>query len=70
MATTGIQTKVLKDGKKSHAVWYKDPATGKQHHYKSYRLKKIAEQEEQKLRILLDTGEFQREKLKKRKTSA
>lgn len=69
MATTGIQTKILKDGKKSYAVWYKDPATGKQHHYKCYRLKKIAEQEEQKLRILIDTGEFLRGPLKKRQTA-
>jgi len=69
MATTGIQTKTLKDGKKSYAVWYKNPTTGKQHHYKCYRLKKVAEQEEQKLRILIDTGEFLSGSLKKRRTA-
>lgn len=56
MATVGIQTKKLQTGKKSYAVWYKDPFTGKQHHYKSYRLKKVADAEVAKLRILIDTG--------------
>ena len=34
----------------------KDPATGKQRHYKTYRLKKVADEELAKLRILIDTG--------------
>ncbi len=69
MATTGIQTKKLKSGKKSYALWYKDPATGKQHHYKCYRYLKIAQQEEQKLRILLDTGSASDGPLKRRRTA-
>jgi integrase len=56
MATVGIQTRTLQSGKNSYAVWYKNPATGKPHHFKSYRLKKIADQEAAKLRILIDTG--------------
>ena len=70
MATTGIQIKELKGGKKSYAVWYKKPGSNKQYHYKSFRLKKIAEQEKQKLAILLDTGEIPRISLKKRNTMA
>ncbi|MGX9367348.1 tyrosine-type recombinase/integrase [Desulfoplanes sp. PS50] len=56
MASVGIQAKPLKSGKNSYAVWYKHPVTGKSKHYKSYRLKKIADQEVAKLRILIDTG--------------
>ena len=56
MATVGIQSKKLKDGKRSYSLWYKDPRTGQQHHYKTYRWKKVAEEEKIKLRILIDTG--------------
>jgi integrase len=56
MATVGIQPKKLKSGKRSYSLWYKDPSTGKQYHYKTYRWKKVADEESIKLRILIDTG--------------
>jgi integrase len=56
MSTVGIQPKKLSNGKRSYSVWYKDPVSGKQRHYKTYRLKKVADEEVAKLRVLIDTG--------------
>jgi integrase len=67
MATVGIQPKKLKSGKRSYALWYKDPSTGKQRHYKTYRLKKVADEELMKLRILIDTGSVPEASIRKKR---
>src|SRR6056297_3728995 len=67
MATVGIQPRTMKNGRRSYALWYKEPDTGKQRHYKTYRMKKIADEEAHKLRILIDTGSLPPEHLRKKK---
>ncbi len=67
MATVGIQARTMKNGRRSYALWYKEPDTGKQRHYKTFRMKKVADEEAHKLRILLDTGSIPPEHLRKKK---
>jgi integrase len=55
MATVTIQKRKNKRGN-SYVVTFKDPLTGKKKYYKTFEKHRIAQQEANDLRILLDTG--------------
>jgi len=55
MATVTIQKRENKNGN-SYVVTFKDPLTGKKKYYKTFKKHRIAHQEANDLRALLDTG--------------
>jgi len=67
MATVTIQKRENKKGN-SYVVTFKDPLTGKKKYYKTFKKHRIAQQEANDLRALLDTGKSPNPK--KRKLSA
>jgi site-specific recombinase XerD len=67
MATVYIDTRIGKNGKKSHQVKYKDPVTGKNKHYKTFRLLADAKTAERHLRDLIDKGKMSEVKVSSRK---
>lgn len=57
MATVTISARSRKNGK-SYIVQYLDPDTGKKKHHATFRRRDMAQQEANKLRIILDDGEI------------
>ena len=55
MATVTIQKRENKNGN-SYVITFKDPLTGKKKYYKTVKKHRIAQQEANNLRALLDTG--------------
>jgi hypothetical protein len=64
MATVTIATRSLKKGK-AYVVQYVDPATAQKIYHKSFRRKDLAQEEVNRLRTLLDGGQFPEKKPRK-----
>mgnify|MGYP001813323033 CR=1 FL=1 len=64
MATVTIQKRENMNGK-SYVVTFKDPLTGKKKYYKTFKKHRIAHQEANELRALLDTGKSPNPRKKK-----
>jgi integrase len=64
MATVTIQKRENKNGN-SYVVTFKDPLTGKKKYYKTFKKHRIAHQEANELRALLDTGKSPNSRKKK-----
>ena len=65
MATVTIAARSRKNGK-SYVVQYLDPDTGKKKYHSSFRRKDLAQQEANKLRIILDDGHIPEAKRKRK----
>ena len=61
MATVVIQKRIGKKGT-SYAIKYLDPVSGKKKHYKTLRKQKLAQQEANDLRVMIDTGKIPEKK--------
>jgi integrase len=64
MATVTIQKRKNIKGN-SYVVTYKDPLTGRKKYYKTFNKHRIAQQEANDLRAMLDSGKSPRERIKK-----
>ena len=64
MATVTIQKRKNIKGN-SYVVTYKDPFTGAKKYYKTFEKKRIAQQEANDLRTMLDSGKSPRQRIKK-----
>ena len=69
MATVTIATRSRKGGK-SYVVQYLDPDTGRKKYHASFRRKDMAQQEANKLRIILDDGQLPEPRRKRRELKA
>ena len=61
MATVYIETRP-REKRSSYIIYYKHPVTGKNRYYKSLPIKREAQQEAHKLRLLIDTGKLPEER--------
>jgi adenylate cyclase class IV len=64
MATVTIQKRINTKGN-SYVVTYKDPMTGRKKYYKTFNKHRIAQQEANDLRAMLDLGKSPRERIRK-----
>jgi len=69
MATVTIATRSRQNGK-SYVVQYLDPDTGRKKYHASFRRKDMAQQEANKLRIILDDGQLPEPRRKRRERKA
>jgi len=68
MASVWIRTRKLERGGHSHSIYYKDPGTGQSKLYKTLRKKGITDKKANELRTFIDSGEFTKIEVGKRKS--